>query len=200
MSWSQIALSIFSTVTSFIIWSFLVYVFYVLRNRSLEHKLKQLIQPERSVPDEDRVHIVCANATAVRVTVRDVRLITDDDVHVSLAYIGDTGDVVRPRRPNDIIARRRNPVITRHEKAGLIERNFVELPAQSAGMWALTADQVENPKWHFVECLLVIDYPTLLNTRKLMVVYAKQAIVDSINDDFNRYIVDACRRIQQGRA
>ena len=94
MSWSQIALSIFSTVTSFIIWSFLVYIFYVLRNRSLEHKLKQLIQPERSVPDEDRVHIVCANATGVRVTVRDVRLITDDDVHVSLAYIGDTGDAV----------------------------------------------------------------------------------------------------------
>jgi hypothetical protein len=194
VTWPQIALSIFSTVTSFVIWSLLVYSFYVLRNLSLEYKLKQLIQPERSNPDEDRVHIICANGTDVRVTVRDVRLITDDDVHVSLTYIGDTGDVIRPRKPNDIIARRRNPVITRHEKAGLVERNFVALPAQTAGMWALTAQQVENAKWHFVACLLVIDYPTLLNTRKLQVIYARDSIVEALNDDFNRYIVNARRR------
>jgi hypothetical protein len=196
VTWLEIVQSIFGTVTSFVLWSLLVYAFYVLRNRSLEHKLKQLVQPERSDPDEDRVHIICANGTGVRVTIRDVRLITEDDVHVSLTYIGDTGDVIRPRKPNDIIARRRNPVFTRHEKAGLIERSFVALPAQTAGLWALTAQQVENPAWHFTTCLMVIDYPTLLNSRKLMVVYAKPSIVDDLNDDFNRYIVSARRRHQ----
>jgi len=196
VTWLEIGQSIFGTVTSFVIWSLLVYAFYVLRNRSLEYKLKQLVQPERSDPDEDRVHIICANGTDVRVTIRDVRLITDDDVHVSLTYIGDTGDVIRPRKPNDIIARRRNPVTTWHEKAGLIERNFVALPAQTAGLWALTAQQVEDARWNFTTCLLVIDYPTLLNTRKLMVVYAKQEIVQALNDDFNRYIVNARRRHQ----
>ena len=197
VTWLEIGQSIFGTVTSFVIWSLLVYAFYVLRNRSLEYKLKQLVQPERSDPDEDRVHIICANGTDVRVTIRDVRLITDDDVHVSLTYIGDTGDVIRPRKPNDIIARRRNPVTTWHEKAGLIERNFVALPAQTAGLWALTAQQVEDARWNFTTCLLVIDYPTLLNTRKLMVVYAKQEIVQALNDDFNRYIVHARRRHQE---
>tara|TARA_B100002049_G_scaffold68276_1_gene49651 strand:+ start:3104 stop:3703 length:600 start_codon:yes stop_codon:yes gene_type:complete len=196
VTWLEIGQSIFGTVTSFVIWSLLVYAFYVLRNRSLEYKLKQLVQPERSDPDEDRVHIICANGTDVRVTIRDVRLITDDDVHVSLTYIGDTGDVIRPRKPNDIIARRRNPVTTWHEKAGLIERNFVALPAQTAGLWALTAQQVEDARWNFTTCFLVIDYPTLLNTRKLMVVYAKQDIVQALNDDFNRYIVNARRRHQ----
>lgn len=196
MTGFELVQSIFATVTSFVLWSLLVYAFYVLRNRSLEHKLKQLVQPERSDPDEDRVHIICANGTDVRVTIRDVRLITDDDVHVSLTYIGDTGDVIRPRKPNDIIARRRNPTTTRHEKAGLIERNFVALPAQTAGLWALTARQVEDAGWHFTTCLLVIDYPTLLNTRKLLVVYAKPAIVEALNDDFNRYIVSARRRHQ----
>ena len=196
MTWLEIGQSIFGTVTSFVIWSLLVYAFYVLRNRSLEHKLKQLVQPERSDPDEDRVHIICANGTDVRVTIRDVRLITDDDMHVSLTYTGDTGDVIRPRKPNDIIARRRNPVTTWHEKAGLIERNFVALPAQTAGLWALTAQQVKDARWHFTTCLLVIDYPTLLNTRKLMVVYAKPEIVQALNDDFNRYIVNARRRHQ----
>ncbi|MES1929284.1 hypothetical protein SADO_08507 [Salinisphaera dokdonensis CL-ES53] len=197
MSWFEIGQSILGTVTSFVIWSMLVYAFYVLRNRSLEYKLKQLVQPERSDPDEDRVHIICANGTGVRVTIRDVRLITDDDVHVSLTYIGDTGDVIRPRKPNDIIARRRNPATTQHEKAGLIERNFVALPAQTAGLWALTAQQVENARWNFTSCLLVIDYPTLLNTRKLMVVYAKPDIVQALNDDFNRYIVNARRRHEE---
>lgn len=89
----------------------------MLRNRSLERKLKQLVQPQRSDPDEDRVHIICANGTGVRVTIRDVRLITEDDVHVSLTFIGDTGDVIRPRKPNDIIARRRNPVTTWHPES-----------------------------------------------------------------------------------
>ncbi|GAB3672716.1 hypothetical protein GCM10028792_07330 [Salinisphaera aquimarina] len=189
MTWLSILQSILGTVTSFIIWSLLVYLFYVLRNRSLEHRLKRLIQPERSDPDEDRVHVVCANGTDVRVTVRDVRLITRNDTHLSLTYLGDTGDVIRPSRPNDIIARRRNSVVTRHEKAGQIERRFVELPAQTAGMWALTADQVDDSDWQFVDCLLVIDYPTLLNTRKLMVVTAKSEIVDDLNADFRAYIV-----------
>lgn len=80
--------------------------------------------------------------------------------------------------------------------AGLIERNFVELPAQTAGLWALTARQVEDAGWRFSECLLVIDYPTLLNSRKLMVVHARPAIVAALNDDFNRYIVSARRRHQ----
>lgn len=189
MSWLSILQSIFGTVSSFVIWSLLVYLFYLARNWTLERKLKRLIEPARSDPDEDRVHVVCANGTGVRVTVRDVRLITDDDTHLSLSYLGDTGDVIRPSRPNDVIARRRNKVLTRHEKAGQIERNFVELPAQTAGMWALTADQVDEVEWKFTECLMVIDYPTLLNTRKLMTVTAKREILDDLNDDFRRYIV-----------
>lgn len=193
MTWFEILQNIFATVTSFVIWSFLVYAFYVLRNLSLEHKLRQLIQAERSHPDENRVHIICANGTDVRVTIRDVRLITDDDVHLSLNYIGDTGDVIRPRKPHDIIARRRNPAVTHHEKAGQIERNFVELPSQTAGMWALTAEQVQAAHWHFSACLLVIDYPTLLNTRKLMTAYARPEIVNALNDDFERYILAAKR-------
>lgn len=190
MSWLSILQSIFGTVSSFVIWSLLVYLFYLARNWTLERKLKRLIEPTRSDPDEDRVHVVCANGTGVRVTVRDVRLITDDDTHVSLSYLGDTGDVIRPSRPNDIIARRRNKVLTRHEKAGQIERNFVELPAQTAGMWALTARQVDDIEWQFVQCLMVIDYPTLLNSRKLMTVTAKQDILDDLNADFRRYIVE----------
>ncbi len=189
MSWLSILQSIFGTVSSFVIWSLLVYLFYLARNWTLERKLKRLIEPARSDPDEDRVHVVCANGTGVRVTVRDVRLITDDDTHLSLSYLGDTGDVIRPRRPNDVIARRRNKVLTRHEKAGQIERNFVELPAQTAGMWALTAHQVDDASWTFVECLMVIDYPTLLNSRKLMTVTARREILDDLNADFRRYIV-----------
>ena len=190
MSLLSIVQSIFGTVTSFVIWSGLVYLFYVLRNRSLEHKLRQLIRPSRSDPDEDRVHVICANGTDVRVTVRDVRLITTDDNHISLTYLGDTGDVISPRRPNDIIARRRNGVTMREEKAGLIERNFVELPAQTAGLWALTAAQVGQADSRFAQCLLVIDYPTLLNTRKLMVVTATDDIVAALNDDFRTYLAE----------
>ncbi|WP_348762512.1 hypothetical protein, partial [uncultured Salinisphaera sp.] len=130
------AQAIASTVLSFVLWSGLVFGFFVVRNKTLEHKLKQLIQPHRTDPQDDRVHVVCANGTDVRVTIRDVRLITEDDTHVSLTYMGDTGDVIHPRRNNDIIARRRNPLANRHEKAGLIERDFVELPAQTAGLWA----------------------------------------------------------------
>lgn len=189
MSWLKILQSIFGTVSSFVIWSLLVYLFYVARNWSLERKLKKLVEPARSDPDEDRVHVVCANGTDVRVTVRDVRLITRNDTHLSLTYLGDTGDVIRPSRPDDIIARRRNSVVTRHERAGQIERKFVELPAQTAGLWALTAEQVDDPGWEFIECLLVIDYPTLLNTRKLMVVTAKRSIVEALNTDFQNYLV-----------
>ncbi|MES1924106.1 hypothetical protein [Salinisphaera sp. T31B1] len=194
MSWLQILQSIFGTVMSFVIWSLLVYLFYLARNWTLERKLKQLIEPARSDPDEDRVHVVCANGTGVRVTVRDVRLITSGDTHVSLTYLGDTGDVIRPRKPDDIIARRRNKVLTRHEKAGQVERNFVELPAQTAGMWALTADQVDDSEWRFVECLMVIDYPTLLNSRKLMTVTAKDRILEDLNADFRQYIVSRAAR------
>ena len=188
MSLGTIIQNIVGTVLSFVCWSALVYAFFVLRNWTLEYKLRRLIRPERSDPDEDRVHAVCANGTDVRVTVRDVRLITSDDTHVSLTYFGDTGDVIRPRRNDDLISRRRNPVYARNEKAGLIERNFVELPAQTAGLWALTAKQVENQDWSFTHCVLVIDYPTLLNTRRLMIVEASQQIVDDFNQDFRRYI------------
>ncbi|WP_353223115.1 hypothetical protein [Salinisphaera hydrothermalis] len=189
MAWGTILQNIVGTVMSFVVWSALVYGFFVLRNKSLEFKLKRLIRPERSDPDENRVHIVCANGTDVRVTVRDVRLITASDTHISLTYFGDTGDVIRPRRNNDIIARRRNSVVTRHERAGLIERNFVELPAQTAGLWALTAEQVEDPNWRFAHLILVLDYPTLLNTRRLMVVEAREEILGALNDDFRRYIL-----------
>lgn len=197
MEWMKILQSIIAGVAYFAIWSALVYTFYLLRNANLQRKLKQLIQPERSDPDEDRVHIVCANGTDVRVTVRDVRLITEDETHISLSYIGDTGDVIRPRRPHDVIARRRDKVLTHHEKAGLIERSFVELPAQTAGLWALTAAQVDDPEWRFTDCILVIDYPTLLNTRKLMVVHAKPSIVEDFNADFRRYIVHERQRASQ---
>jgi len=185
---SAITQSIVGTVLSFICWSLLVYGFFLLRNWSLEYKLRRLIRPERSDPDEDRVHVVCANGTDVRVTVRDVRLITASDTHVSLTYFGDTGDVIRPRHNDDLMARRRNPIHTRNEKAGLIERNFVELPAQTAGLWALTSAQVEDPGWTFTHCVLVLDYPTLLGTRRLMIVRARDAIVDDFNQDFRRYI------------
>lgn len=180
--------NIVGTVLSFVAWSALVYLFFMLRNWTLEYQLRRLIRPERSDPDEDRVHLICANGTDVRVTVRDVRLITENDTHVSLTYVGDTGDVIRPRRKNDIIARRRNTISMRNEKAGLIERNFVELPAQTAGLWALTAAQVEDRTWHFKHCLLVLDYPTLLGTRRLIVVHAKSLIVDDFNADFRQYI------------
>lgn len=188
MELGTIIQNIVGTVLSFVAWSALVYVFFVLRNWTLEFKLRRLIRPERSDPDEDRVHMICANGTDVRVTVRDIRLITECDTHVSLTYIGDTGDVIRPRRKNDVIARRRNTITLRNEKAGLIERNFVELPAQTAGLWALTAAQVENPGWRFSQCLLVIDYPTLLGTRRLIVVHAPIRIVTDVNEDFRRYI------------
>lgn len=192
MNWISMMQSTVSTVVSFLIWSLIVYLFYLARNKSLEYKLKRLIQPERSDPEENRVHVICANGTDVRVRIRDVRLITADDTHLSLSYLGDTGDVIRPRRPNDIIARRRNRAVTHNEKAGLIERNFVELPAETAGLWALTTSQVEDSRWRFVDCLLVIDYPTLLNTRKLMVVHAAPEIVEDLNTDFRRYL--AARR------
>jgi len=48
---------------------------------------------------------------------------------------------------------------------------------------------VDEVEWKFTECLMVIDYPTLLNTRKLMTVTAKREILDDLNDDFRRYIV-----------
>lgn len=99
MKWAQILQSVIAGVGYFSLWSGLVYAFYLLRNRRLEHQLEQLVRPERSDPDEDRVHVICANATDVRVTIRDVRLITRDDTHVSLTYLGDTGDVIRPRKP-----------------------------------------------------------------------------------------------------
>ena len=54
---------------------------------------------------------------------------------------------------------------------------------------ALTAGQVENPEWRFAHCILVIDYPTLLNTRRLMMVEAKAEILAQLNDDFRRYIL-----------
>lgn len=188
MSLGTIIQNIVGTLLSFACWSALFYTFFGLRNRMLEYKLRRLIRPERSDPDEDRVHVVCANGTNVRVTVRDVRLITTDDTHVSLTYFGDTGDVIRPRRNDDLISRRRNPVYARNEKAGLIERNFVELPAQTAGLWALTAEQIEDHEWWFEHCVLVIDYPTLLNTRRLMMVRAPQPIVDDFNRDFRHYM------------
>lgn len=184
------AQAIASTVLSFVLWSGLVFGFFVVRNKTLEHKLKQLIQPHRTDPQDDRVHVVCANGTDVRVTIRDVRLITEDDTHVSLTYMGDTGDVIHPRRNNDIIARRRNPLANRHEKAGLIERDFVELPAQTAGLWALTSDLVDDSDWQFAQCILVIDYPTLLNTRRLMVVNVADDILADLNRDFHDYVTN----------
>ncbi|WP_423822369.1 hypothetical protein V5738_00165 [Salinisphaera sp. SPP-AMP-43] len=170
-------------------WSSLVYVFFVLRNNTLAYKLEKLIRSEHRDPDEDRVHIDCANGTNVRVTLRDVRLITADVTHVSLTHFGDTGDVIRPRRNNDLTARRRHSVLTRHEQAGLIERNVVQRPAQTAGLWALPAAQVEDPEWRLAHRVLVIDYPTLLNTRRLMRVEAKAEVLAQLNDDFWRYIL-----------
>ena len=182
--------AIVSTVLSFVLWSGVVYGFFVLRNMTLEHKLKRLIRPERTDPEEDRVHVICANGTDVRVTIRDVRLITEDDTHVSMTYMGDTGDVIHPRRRNDVIARRRNILTNRHQKAGLIERDFVELPAQTAGLWALTSDLVDDSAWQFAQCILVIDYPTLLNTRRLMMVHVIDTILADLNRDFRDYITN----------
>ncbi len=133
MQWEKILQSVVAGVGYFSLWTLLVYAFYLLRNKILEYQLKRLIQPQRSDPDEDRVHVIAANPTDVRVTIRDVRLITDDDTHISLTYMGDTGDVIRPRKRDGIIARRRNPAVSRFKKAGLTERGFVELPAETSG-------------------------------------------------------------------
>lgn len=50
--------------------------------------------------------------------------------------------------------------------------------------------------WVFTHCIMVLDYPTLLNTRKLMVVHAKPGILRDLNDDFERYIAAKRRQVE----
>lgn len=165
--WPSYGVGVFSGFTVASLTGLAVWLYNYCRNKRLENRLREAIAPKGIWSGLTGAGVTVENKTEASVIVRSVMLMCPRGDSIRLDYFGPGQGV--PSSPR--FGGKADGGSLSHGAA--LERGFIELPPHCGGLWGLSTNALKTPfiaDKEPIDCKVVIEYPTLIGSRRLIAI------------------------------